>query len=240
MAKSALAPHSGLSVSRQRGCDAAAPLVGEQHLGAVVAEGRRVPERHVDVGDLVDADRIGDFADVEQQPVAAARAAGKADVGIDGDVMALIRSARRTAGPATAARRRHRRGRTAAAHLPHLRRTCRTCTGAPAAPAPATCRTGVRAALGRLDAARRRRETVEDARRAHDRRLLRRRERHPDHFDAEARASSDRRCRRRSSPAVRPPSGRPTDPTRRCRRSPCRADRSRPYACASRGTSARW
>ena len=43
MSKIASAPQVRGSVARQRGRRAAAPLVGENHLGAVVVEGRRVP-----------------------------------------------------------------------------------------------------------------------------------------------------------------------------------------------------
>src|SRR4029077_5288623 len=90
---------------------AAAPLVAEQQLGAVVVEGRRVPERHVGVGDGVDANRVLGIVDVEQQAEAGARAAREADFRIHGDVVALIRPARRlrlVAAPAagTAAPRR--------------------------------------------------------------------------------------------------------------------------------------
>ena len=45
-------PTSSGSVARQRGARAAAPLVGEDHLGAVVVERRRVPVGEVLVGDV--------------------------------------------------------------------------------------------------------------------------------------------------------------------------------------------
>ena len=71
---------------------AAAPFVAEQELGAVVVERRRVPERHVGVGGRVDADRMLGIVDVEQQAQARAGAAREPDLGIDGDVVALIRA----------------------------------------------------------------------------------------------------------------------------------------------------
>src|SRR5262249_41858073 len=67
----------------------AAPLVGEENLRAVVAERRRVPERVVRVGGGVDADGVGNVADVQQKAVATARAAGETDRRVDGDVVAL-------------------------------------------------------------------------------------------------------------------------------------------------------
>ena len=184
---------------------------------------------------------LRDFADVEQQAVAAARAAGEPDVGIDGDVVALIRTrwavrlALRAAG-ATAGRR-PAPGRQASHRL---RRARPAAPGAPAAAGAPPAAPARRTASARLDAPRRRRKAVEDARRADDRRLLRRRERHRESLRCGSARSSDRRRRRRSSPAARRPSGRRPSPRRRCRRWPCRADRSRPCACASRGTSARW
>ena len=77
---------------------AAAPLVGEQHLGAVVVERRRVPVREVRVGDGGDAHGMRGIADVEQQAVALARAAGEADRRIDRDVVALRRARTRAVG----------------------------------------------------------------------------------------------------------------------------------------------
>src|SRR5690606_22206907 len=79
----------GLPAARRA---AAAPFVREQDLVAVVAERGRVPEREIRVGDRRKPARMGGVADVEQQAVAAARAAGQSDRGIDGDVMALLRT----------------------------------------------------------------------------------------------------------------------------------------------------
>ena len=69
---------------------AAAPLVGEEHLRAVVVERRRVPVGEVRVGRRVEAHGIRRVADVEQQAVAGAGAAGEADFRIDRDVVALV------------------------------------------------------------------------------------------------------------------------------------------------------
>ena len=74
---------------------AAAPLVGEQHLRAVVVERRRVPEGEVRVRDGADAPRMRDVVNVEQQAVTSARAAGESDRRIHGDVVALRRAALR-------------------------------------------------------------------------------------------------------------------------------------------------
>ena len=82
---------------------AAAPFVAEQHLGAVVVERRGVPERHVRIGDFVDADGVNRIADVEQQAETSARAAGQADIRIHRDVVALVRSPWRARRPAAAA-----------------------------------------------------------------------------------------------------------------------------------------
>ena len=67
---------------------AAAPLVREEQLGAVVAERRRVPEGHVRVGDREQALRVLRIANVEQQTVARACAARVADRRIRRDVVA--------------------------------------------------------------------------------------------------------------------------------------------------------
>ncbi len=79
----------------------------------------------------------------------------------------------------------------------------------------------------------------EDRRRAHDRRLLRMRERNLDDFDAEVRVVR--------VPGVvvaarqAPRTGEcPTCPRCRRRCSPCPSGRPPPCACATRGTSARW
>src|SRR6185295_5037578 len=102
---------------------AAAPLVAEQDLLAVVAEGGRVPERHVRIGDEVDTLRMRGVADVEQQAEARARAAGEADFRIHRDVVALVRPGRRplVAAAAPAASRTGRTGRTRS----RAGRTCR-------------------------------------------------------------------------------------------------------------------
>ena len=123
---------------------------------------------------------------------AGARAAREADVRIDRDVVALIRAgvgapASPTTGTSARRRRRSGLGRRA---------------GAARAVAPPH-QAGLSAALplrgrrvtrrperrhGLVRPTRRRCEAVEDARRADDRRLLRCRERHLDHFEPEARA----------------------------------------------------
>ena len=71
---------------------APAPLIGEQNLGAVVVERRRVPERKVGVGHGADPLRIGDVTDVEQEAIAAARTARQPDRRVDGNVVALCRA----------------------------------------------------------------------------------------------------------------------------------------------------
>src|SRR5437870_9393521 len=110
------------------------------------------------------------IVDIEQKTEAAARAAGEADLRIDRDVVTLIRTRRWTliaaarsvggaASPALSARRRgSRRGLAVALIL-----------------------------RGALLVARRHRQTLEDARRAHDRRALRRTQRDLDHFQPETR-----------------------------------------------------
>ncbi len=121
-------------------------------------------------------------ADVEQQAESRARAAREADLGIDGDVVALIRTGRRpgVAATASAARCSWRTRRTRRA-----RRTRRTSRGR-------RRRGRARLTLARLDCvtigiARRHRQAVEDARRADNRRLLRRGKRNLDHFQPESR-----------------------------------------------------
>ena len=104
---------------------AAAPLVGEQDLLAVVAERRRVPERHVGVRRRVDADRVRRIVDVEEQAEARARATREADLRIDGDVVALIGTARRPCVRSGVAAARTGRGAPGAA------------SGAPPGAAPA-------------------------------------------------------------------------------------------------------
>ena len=130
----------------------------------------------------IDALGIRDVADVEQQSVAAARATGQTDVRIDGDVVTLIRAGvSPVRGPPAAWDLRHRAPapraarRAAAGARLDLRRLRRWRLTAPAVP-------------GRFHAPRRRSQTVEDTRRAHDRRLLRRRNRHSDDLETEPRA----------------------------------------------------
>ena len=91
MSKSAFAPHCGLVGHPAARLRAAAPLVGEDDLGAVVVERRRVPVREVRVGDRVETNRVGRVADVEQDAVALARARSQPDLGVRGDVMARVR-----------------------------------------------------------------------------------------------------------------------------------------------------
>ena len=74
---------------------AAAPLVREHDLRAVVRERRPVPVRVVRVGDGVDPLRVGGIADVDQQAVALAGPGGQPDLRIGRDVVARIRDRRR-------------------------------------------------------------------------------------------------------------------------------------------------
>ncbi len=148
---------------------AAAPLVGEENFLAVVVERRRVPEGHVGVGRGIEADRMRGVADVQQKPHAAARASGEPDFRIDRDVVTLIRAARRlvTAAWSSASASVRRRARCGGGGLSR----------------------GARARVDffALGVARRHRQIIEDARRADDRRILRRCERHLDHFQPETR-----------------------------------------------------
>ena len=73
---------------------AAAPLVGEDDLGAVVVERGRVPVGEVLVGDRVEADRVHRIGDVEQDAVARAGAGRQADGRHHRDVVALVGHAR--------------------------------------------------------------------------------------------------------------------------------------------------
>src|SRR5690606_11374787 len=114
-----------------------------------------MPERHVRVGSGIDTARIGDVADVEQQAVAAACTPGESYLGIRRDVVTL-----RRAGALT-----------------------RSSGGIDGAPLTARALSGC--SCRGLAATRRRLEIIEDARRADDRGLLRRGERHADHLDAE-------------------------------------------------------
>ena len=61
------------------GAAAAAPFIGEQQLGAVVVERRRVPVGEIRVRDREQAPRMRRVADVEQQAVPRAGAARQAD-----------------------------------------------------------------------------------------------------------------------------------------------------------------
>ena len=103
--KSALAPHSYLSVSRQRGAE---PPPHSSVKSTFLPSLLNVAECQNDKFESAAASmRIG-FAtsrDVEQQAVAAARAAGEADVGIHRDVVALVRTGRRSAAAAAASAR---------------------------------------------------------------------------------------------------------------------------------------
>ncbi len=80
--------------------DAAAPLVGEDHLVAGVVEGRRVPVGHVRIEHLRGPRRVLRIGDVQQDAVAAAGAARQSDLRIDGDVVALVGLGRVLAGDA--------------------------------------------------------------------------------------------------------------------------------------------
>ena len=67
---------------------AAAPLVREQHLGAVVAEVGGVPEGVVRIGYSVDADRMHGIGYVQQDSITRARPGRKTQIRTDGDVVA--------------------------------------------------------------------------------------------------------------------------------------------------------
>src|SRR3954471_8775756 len=67
---------------------AAAPLVGEEHLGSVVAEVGGVPEGVVRIGYRVDAHRVHRVGDVQQDSVARACTGGESEVGTNGDIVA--------------------------------------------------------------------------------------------------------------------------------------------------------
>src|SRR5918999_1832632 len=68
---------------------AAAPLIAEEDCGAVIVEGRRMPEGEVRVGHGPNADGMRGIGDVEEYPVPAARAARQADRRINRDVVTL-------------------------------------------------------------------------------------------------------------------------------------------------------
>ena len=77
----------GRAAARTR---AATPFVGEDHLGAVVVERRRMPVGEVLVDDLIEPHRVHRVGDVEQDAVARAGAGGEADLREHGDVVALV------------------------------------------------------------------------------------------------------------------------------------------------------
>src|SRR5881296_606565 len=83
MVKSASEPPLFLVGGAAPRLPAAAPLVAEEDLRAVVVERRRVPERHVRVRHGVDADRMLRIVDVQQETEARARAAGGTNLRID-------------------------------------------------------------------------------------------------------------------------------------------------------------
>src|SRR5690242_3059424 len=68
---------------------AAAPFIGEEDLRSIVVERRRMPEREVRISHGPEAFRLRGVANVDEQSITAARTAGQADRGIDGDVMTL-------------------------------------------------------------------------------------------------------------------------------------------------------
>ena len=69
----------------------ATPLVGEHQLGGVVVEGGRVPIGKIGVADLGNPLGMGRIADVEQDPVARARARRDAEFRKGRDVVTLVR-----------------------------------------------------------------------------------------------------------------------------------------------------
>ena len=85
------APFHGIGGAAFRGY-AAAPFVRKKNARAVVAERSRMPVGEVRIRDGVDALRIRRVRDVQQQPVAFARAARQANLRIQGNVMALRRT----------------------------------------------------------------------------------------------------------------------------------------------------
>ena len=72
------------------GLRTAAPLVREQHLGAVIVEVGGMPEGVVRIADGVDADGMHGVGNVQQDSIAGTRPRGQADGRIDRDVVALI------------------------------------------------------------------------------------------------------------------------------------------------------
>ena len=113
----------GLAAARR---PASAPFIGEQNLLAVVAERRRMPERHVRIRGSVEPDRMRGIADVEKQAEPRAGAARQADLRVDRDVMALIRAGRRPRIAASGARRTSRTRRTSRRWTSRSRRTSGT------------------------------------------------------------------------------------------------------------------
>ena len=193
---------------------ATAPLVGEDHLAAVVVERGRVPVREVRVGDGGNADGRRRVPDVEQQAVAFAGAAGVADARVERDVMTLRRSRARAAGFALAhhaidhrLQRSAERGAVGGGGLTRAATRLHDAVEAGLgelvgndlhvaveAHVEGAARLGGRDHLlrvvlvGHRETVRLRLgEVVEDARAAHDRGLLGVRERHLDDFDAEER-----------------------------------------------------
>ena len=151
MVKSASAPHSSLSVARQRGAE---PPPHSSEKSTFVPSLLNVAECQNDMFGSradVDADRMRRFADVEQQAEARARAAGQTDLRIHRDVVALIRTGRRSRG-------RGRRAPAAAA-----------APGAPAA--PARRRTGTAGAAAPRQPRRRPHRQPPERPRPHRRRL---------------------------------------------------------------------
>ena len=73
------------------GLPAAAPLIGEQHLGAGIVESRRMPEGVIRIADGVDADGMRRIVNIQQDSIARTRARGQPDGGVDRDVVALVR-----------------------------------------------------------------------------------------------------------------------------------------------------
>ena len=191
-----------------------APLVGEEQLGAVVVERRRMPIGKIRVRHRADASRMRRVPNVEQQSVAAARAARETNGRIDSDVMALVGTGplpgdvehavddclrvvaqRLTVGRGRRASRRatarlddavEQRGREA--RWQHALRAKEVDDVTPMGPRAVRNARGLGDVLLRLAMLRRRREGIEDPWRAHDRGLLRRGERHLDDFDPEQRA----------------------------------------------------
>lgn len=72
------------------GLSSAAPFVGEQDFGAIVAECRGVPVGVVGIADGIDAFGIDGVGDIQQDSIARAGAGGEPDGGVDGDVVALV------------------------------------------------------------------------------------------------------------------------------------------------------